>query len=116
MAVVNVARRDQGPGNRVPKWLRFILSWLSLAKPAGGQYDQWPVTKPKCSRLAACSEARGRRGMVWLPFFKGTGCPWWPLLRPDSWQFQSIPWTNARSSLTVFSCICLPPALPTGSP
>lgn len=74
----NVARGDPGPGKRVPKWLCLSLSgsWLSWAKPAGGQCDQWPVTKPECSRLAACSEAGGHPGRVWLPCFKGTGGPW----------------------------------------
>lgn len=61
----HVGTRDLGT---VPKWLHFSLSWLSLASPAWGQCDQWPVTNPECIRVAVCSEAQGHLGRVRFPF------------------------------------------------
>lgn len=94
----HVETRDLGS---IPKWLHFSLSWLSLASPAWGQCEQWPVTNPECGRVAVCvavcSEARGHLGRVRFPF-SGAG-PRGLCCHPDSWQFQSIPWTSARSSL-----------------
>lgn len=90
----HVETRDLGT---VPKWLHFSLSWLSLASPAWGQCDQWPVTNPECIRVAVCSEAQGHLGRVRFPFSgarpRGLRC------HPDSGQLQSIPWTSARSAL-----------------
>lgn len=104
MAVVHGARGDQRPGNRVPKWLHFSLSWLSLVKPAGGQCDQWPVTKPKYSRLTACSEAGGRLGRVWFPFFKGIGCPRWLPLPP---RFLAVPEHSVDECTFLTDCFLL---------
>lgn len=90
----HMGTRDLGT---VPKRLPFSLSWLSLASPAWGQCGQWPVTNPECGRVAVCSEARGHLGRVRFPF-SGAG-PRGLRCHPDSWQFQSVPWTSAHCSL-----------------
>lgn len=92
------------PGNEVPEWLCFSLSWLSLAKPAEVQCNQWPVTKPQVQPLGCPLRGPRPPGEVLFPFFRAS-CPARPLLPP---RLLAVPEPSMDKSTFIVDSFLLP--------
>ena len=100
-------------GTRVPKRLCFSLSWLSLVNPAGGQCDQWPVTKLGEQPLGCMLRGPRPPGEGPFPFFFGAGCPRWPLFPPI---FLAVPEHSMDKHTFLTDCFLLRLPPPTSRP